>query len=125
MEDKERRMISFQVSAEEAKALDARAKQAGLSRSDYLRDLIFNRSTSSTTDLEELIKHAIYVTNQVHSAVFSIAESQGRAGRFLSTEELLEVINRVEADALRYAAEFPARFAARQMKWLAANRETA
>jgi hypothetical protein len=114
MDEKEQKVITFKLSAEEAEALDAKVNQAGMSRSDYLRMVLFAPLQPTTQRLENLIKHAIYQTNQVHTALYSIAEAQGKARRFLTTSELREVYDRVRAEAIRYAVEFPDSFAAVQ-----------
>jgi Ribbon-helix-helix protein, copG family len=111
MDDKEQKVITFKLSAEEAETLDAKANQAGKSRSDYLRMILFAPPEPASSCLEDLIKHAIYQINQTHNALYSIAEAEGKAARFLTTEELSEVYDRVRAEALRYAVEFPDSFA--------------
>jgi hypothetical protein len=67
-----------------------------------------------------MIKHAIYTINQTHTALYSIAEAEGKAGRFLSTEELREIYKHVRVEAIHYALEFPERFAAVQTEIAAA-----
>jgi hypothetical protein len=121
MDEKERKMISFQVSADELEVIEARAAKRGSSRSEYLRArAITDPEDTDTGHLEALIKHAIYTINQTHTAHYSIAEAEGKAGRFLSTEELREVYARVRVEAIRYALEFPERFAAAQAEIAAA-----
>jgi hypothetical protein len=110
MDEKEQKVITFKLSVEEAEKLDAEANAAELSRSDYLRKVLFTPSVPSNGKLEDLIKHAIYTINQVHTALYSVAEAEGKAARFLSTEELRDVYKRVRVEAIRYALEFPQRF---------------
>jgi hypothetical protein len=114
MDEKEQKVITFKLSGEEAEALDAKVSQAGMSRSDYLRMLLFAPPEPTTEKLEALIKHAIYTINQTHTALYLIAEAEGKARRFLTTGELQEVADRVRAEALQYAVEFPDSFAAVQ-----------
>jgi hypothetical protein len=123
MDDKEQKVITFKLSAEEAETLDAKASQAGMSRSDYLRMMLFTPAKSATNDLEALIKHSIYMINQVYVGLFSIAEAQGKAGRFLSMEQLEAVFDQVRADALVYAVEFPDSFAAVQAEIAALSKK--
>jgi len=126
MDDKERKMISFQVSAEELAAIEARAAKAGLSRSEYLRlRALSEPAASSIETLEALIKHAIYLTNQVHEGLYSIAEAEGKAQRFLSTEELEKVYYQAQANALVYVVEFPDKFAAMRAEVAAAQHKVA
>lgn len=70
MDDKDRRMISFQVSAEEAKAIEGAADNAGISRSEYLRQKVLS-SASGTPDseTEALLRRLIYITNCTRAAV--------------------------------------------------------
>ena len=109
MDDKEQRVITFKLSLEETKALDAKANQAGMSRSDYLRMVLSTPPPPTTAYLEGLIKHCIYLTNQTHSALYLIAEAEGKANRFLSTDELREVYDRSRPATVQYAVEFPER----------------
>ena len=120
MDEKEQKVITFKLSVEEAEKLDAKADAAELSRSDYLRKVLFTPSVPSNGKLEDLIKHAIYTINQVHTALYSIAEAEGKAGRFLSTEELRDIYKSVRVETIRYALEFPERFEAVQAEIAAA-----
>jgi hypothetical protein len=112
METKDSTMITFRLTSEEFQALDTRAAEAGMSRSDYLRMILFAPSKPANDDLEALIKHCIYIVNQTHDAVFSIAEAQGNERRFLTREELEKVYREVQARVLTYAVEFPKKLAA-------------
>ena len=116
--------VGFRATAEEVATMDASAKASGISRADYVRSKVLAASTPTPDaridNLEAMIKHAIYAINQVHTALYSIAEAEGKAGRFLSTEELREVYKRVRVEAIRYALEFPERFVAVQAEIAAA-----
>jgi len=115
--------ISFRATPSEAAAIDTEAAKSGLSRADHARSKVLSNTKDETNigslehrleQLENLIKHGIYITNQVYVGLFSIAEAEGKAGRFLSTEELGTVYDHVRADALIYAVKFPERFNAVQ-----------
>ena len=114
MDEKEQKVITFKLSAEEAEALDAKANQAGLSRSDYLRTILVAAPQQQTSNLEDLIKYMIYSLNQVYVSVYSIAEAEGKAGRFLTPSQLDDVHEQVKRDTLTYAANFPKIFSAAQ-----------
>jgi hypothetical protein len=121
MDDKPQQVISCKVSFEEAETIKSRAAALGISLSEYLRNRALSQPADVSNDrLEALVKHAIYLANQIYTGLFSIAEAQGKAGRFLSTEQLREVYDRVRADALRYAVEFPGHFEAVQAEIAAA-----
>jgi hypothetical protein len=108
-------VMSIRLSSEELQKIDAAAAAVGLSRPDYARSkLLAPIIETPTTQLEALIKHAIYMANQIYVGLFSIAEAQGQARRFLSTQELRKVYNQVRAAALNYAVEFPEHFEAVQ-----------
>jgi hypothetical protein len=115
MDEKKSRMLSFEVSPDEFEFIEAATAKAGISRSEYLRARATSNSTAASNgNLEALIKHSIYMINQVYVGLFSIAEAEGKAGRFLSMEQLEAVFDQVRADALVYAVEFPDSFAAVQ-----------
>jgi hypothetical protein len=123
MDDKQQQVISCKVSPDEAETIKARATALGISVSEYMRNrALAPPSEASTNRLEDLVKHTIYTINQIHTAIYSIAEAQGKAGRFLSTEQLREVYNRVRADAIRYAVQFPSNFEAVQAEIAAATK---
>jgi hypothetical protein len=66
MDDNDRRMISFQASAKELETIEERARKRGLSRSEYIRTrTTIDPEQSPESDLEALVKHGIYLTNQV------------------------------------------------------------
>jgi len=126
MDEKKRRMVSFEIDVDELEIIEARAANAGLSRSEYLRArAMSDPAETSSNKLEALIKHSIYMANQIYVGLFSIAEAQGQARRFLSTEELRKVYDQVRAEALVYAVEFPESFEAVQAEIAAAAKSGA
>ena len=91
--------------------IEARAAEAGLSRSEYIRVRALSEPAERSNDyFAELVKHGIYLANQAIVAVFSIAQAEGKHNRFLSYDELREVYKRVNAEATLYAVEFPEQF---------------
>jgi hypothetical protein len=133
-EEKEEKTItiSFRATPTEAAAIDAEAAKSGFSRADHVRSKVLSNAEDETNigsfhprleKLENLIKHGIYITNQVYVALFSIAEAEGKAGRFLSMEQLATVYDRVRAVALGYAVEFPERFNAVQAEITAMSKK--
>ena len=124
MDEKQQQVISSKVSAEEAEVIKGRAAARGISVSEYLRERALAQPTEASNDrLEALVKHGIYLANQIYVALFSIAEVQAKTGRFLSMEQLETVYAQVRADALVYAAEFPDSFAAVQAEIAATNQK--
>ena len=86
MDDKERQMLTFQVSAEEAETIAAAARQSGLSRSDYIRQRLLNLQRDSrdslqnvpeTRDLTVLLYHIIYGLQRIHTGMYMMAETAG------------------------------------------------
>jgi hypothetical protein len=127
MEEKDQ-TIGFRVTSTERQKLEEEASAAGQKLTDYVRSKVFSTGddgtgSAGTGELANLIKHAIYQINQTHTALYSIAEAQGKAHHFLSTEELREVYNRVEIETLKYAVTFPESFAAVQAKIAAMAKE--
>jgi hypothetical protein len=133
-EEKEEKSItiSFRATPSEAAAIDTEAAKSGLSRADHARSKVLSNAKNETNigsleprleQLENLIKHGIYITNQVYVALYSIAEAEGKAGNFLTAKQLDEVYDRVRADALVYAVEFPDSFAAVQAEIAALSKK--
>lgn len=121
MDEKKRRMVSFEIDVEELEIIEARAAKLGLSRSEYLRArATSDPAATSSNGLEALIKYAIYTINQVYVGCFAIAQAEGKAGRFLSAEKLDQIHDQVRAEALDFAVEFPERFEAVQAEIAAA-----
>ena len=125
MEEKDQ-TIGFRVTLKERQRLEEEAKQAGLSLTDHVRaKLLSPASSNGNGNLEALIKHCIYMVNQVYVGLFSIAEAEGKAGRFLTAQQLDEVYDQTRKDALVYAIEFPESFAAVQAEIAALSKNDA
>ena len=86
MDDKERQMITFQVSATEAETIAAAARQSGLSRSDYIRQCLLNLQQDSrespqnvpeTRDPTVLLHYIIYGLQRIHTGMYMMAETAG------------------------------------------------
>src|SRR5262249_55587730 len=122
MDEKKPRMLSFEVSPEEFEFIEAATAKAGVSRSEYLRERATSNPAAANNGnlearierLEALIKHCIYMVNQVYVGMFSIAEAESKTSRFLTPAQLDEVYKQTRVDALVYAVEFPESFAAVQ-----------
>ena len=115
-------VMSIRLSSEELQKIDDAAAAAGMSRPDYARSKLLAPAIDlPSSRLEALIKHGIYMANQIYVALYSIAEAEGKARRFLSTEELREVYDQVRATTLDYAVEFPDSFEAVQKEIAAAS----
>jgi len=93
VDDKERQMLTFQVSAEEAETIAAAARQSGLSRSDYIRQRLLNlqrdsrespQNVKETRDSTVLLHHIIYGLQRIHTGMYMMAETNGA----LSPEQL-------------------------------------
>ena len=115
MEDKERRIVSFQVSGEELETIEIAAANQGVSRSEYLRTKVLSASSASTESdaeglvrhLEGLLRHLIYITSRTHVAVYAIPETAG----IISTKQLREIYEGARTAGLEYMAELPERMA--------------
>jgi hypothetical protein len=93
VDDKERQMLTFQVSAEEAETIAAAARQSGLSRSDYIRQCLLKlqrdsrespQDISETRDPMVLFHHIIYGLQRIHTGMYMMVETAG----VLSPEQL-------------------------------------
>ena len=124
-------VMSIRLSAEELQKIDAGAAAAGMNRPEYARskllapaiELPASNLEARLEKLEALVKHGIYITNQVYVALYSIAEAEGKAGNFLTAKQLDEVYDRVSSDALVYAVGFPDSFAAVQAEIAAMSKK--
>jgi hypothetical protein len=113
MDDKESKILSFQVTVEELAIIDARAAKAGANRSEYLRTRALSEPVAAPSDeLRDLIRYGIYLETQIYNGMFSIAEGQGKVKRFLSNEELKGISQRVRRDTVQYAVGFDEHFKA-------------
>ena len=82
----ERAILSFEVSAEEAQSVNTAAREAGLSRSEYLRQRLANPAEQSASaagasqpskDHTVLLQHVLYGLHCVHAAIYAMAETTG------------------------------------------------
>jgi alpha-L-fucosidase len=115
MEDKERRIVSFQVSGDELETIEIAAANQGVSRSEYLRTKLLSAKVVSTESnveaslqhLEGLLRHLIYITSRTHVAVYAIPETAGT----ISTKQLREIYDGARTAGLEYMADLPQRMA--------------
>ncbi len=114
MEDRERRIVSFQVSADEVEAIESAAANLGVSRSEYLRGRVLspagaeadnNNTEALLRHLEGLLRHLVYVTSRTHVAVYAIPQSAGT----MSTERLREIYEGARIAGLEHMADLPER----------------
>lgn len=101
MNDKERQMLTFQVSAEEAETIAAAARQSGLSRSDYIRQRLLNLQQDSrespqnfpeTRDSTVLLHYIIYGLQRIHTGMYMMAETAS-----VLSSERIDAIDRATA----------------------------
>lgn len=115
MEDKERRIVSFQVSCDELQAIENASAKLGVSRSEYLRTRVLSTTGASEErnlddsprQLERLLRHLVYITSRTHVAVYAIPETAGT----ISTKQLRELYDDARTAGLEYLAELPERMA--------------
>jgi hypothetical protein len=115
MEDKERRIVSFQVSGDEVEAIERAAASQGVSRSEYLRSRVLSATNEGTDKnieaalrhLQTLLRHIVYITSRTHVAVYAIPEAAGR----LSTRRLREIYDDARSAGLEYMADLQERLA--------------
>ena len=113
MEDKERRIVSFQVYADELQAIENAAAELGVSRSEYLRTKVISTTGASDErnpddsprDVERLLRHLVYITSRTHVAVYAIPET----AETLSTKQLRTIYDDARSAGLEYIAELPER----------------
>jgi hypothetical protein len=129
MEDKERRIVSFQVSGEELETIEIAAANQGVSRSEYLRTKVLSARSASTESnaeaslqrLEGLLRHLVYITSRTHVAVYSIAETAGT----ISTRQLREMYEAARTAGLEYMATLAERMAKAEAQIASQNRSDA
>ncbi len=120
MEDKEKRIVSFQVSADELEAIEGAAAKKGISRSEYVRSKVLAAAGEPQGNFEALLRYLIYITNRTHMAVYAIAENAGT----LTTDRLQTIYDDAVTEGLRCMAELPERMAKVQAQ-IAAQTNTA
>jgi hypothetical protein len=93
MDDTELKTITFKVSNEEADAIDAAAREGGVTRSDYIRRCLLKlqrdsgespQNVSETRDPMVLFHHIIYGLQRIHTGMYMMVET----ARVLSPEQL-------------------------------------
>src|SRR5690348_1367523 len=115
MEDKEQRLVSPQVSADEGEAIEIAAANLGVSRSEYLRGRVLSQAGAEADNnteallrhLEGLLRHLVYVASRTHVEVYAIPETAGT----ISTKQLREIYEGARTAGLEYMAELPERMA--------------
>jgi len=109
VEEKDQRMLNFKVSVEEAETIDAAAKAGNMTRSDYLRSRVLAAPalTPTTSDIERLLRHLVYIASRTHVAVYAIPEAAGT----ISTKQLREMYEGARTAGLEYMAELAERMA--------------
>ena len=107
MEEKDRRMLNFVVSVEEAMSIDSAAREAGLSRSDYIRKRLLSPVKTESVSFAEknnqqdpvvLLRELLFGTKRMHEALYQLAE-QSKA----FTDEQLDA---VQAEALQAGIDY-------------------
>ena len=85
MDERDTKILSFEVSAEEAQSVNTAAREAGLSRSEYLRQRLASPAEQSASagasqpskDTTVLLQHVLYGLHCVHAAIYAMAETTG------------------------------------------------
>jgi len=118
-------VMSIRLSSEELQKIDAEAAEAGMSRADYIRMTLLSARATPAADasnryIEALLRHLIYITNRIHIAVYSIAETAGT----LPTERLETIYENSVTEGLQYMADLP-KIIARVQAQVAAPTNTA
>lgn len=97
-------MISFRLSADAVERIDARATEAGMSRSEYLRARAESLPEDSiTSDVEALLRHLIYMESRTHIALYSIHEMADT----LPTAELKKIYDHAITESNKYMVALP------------------
>ncbi len=125
MESANTQVMSIRLSSEELQKLDADATEAGIGRADYVRRTLLSARATPPADagnrhIEALLRHLIYITNRIHMAVYSIAETAGT----LSTERLETIYENSATEGLQYMADLP-KIIAKVQDQVAAQSDTA
>src|ERR1700685_183209 len=84
MEEKDTKILSFEVSAEEAQAVANAAREAGVSRSEYLRQRLLNAprdkdkgAFKASEDPVQLLHQVLYAVQRIISAQYQIPHLSG------------------------------------------------
>ena len=116
MDEKESRLLSFQVSAEEADNIDKAAREAHLSRSEYLRQLLLGSARmlkelapnpAMTRDTTVLLHQILFVADRLYNTIFRIAESEG----VLSSTQLDAIEHRTARESIDFLSTIDERVA--------------
>ena len=115
MDDKESRMLSFQVSAEEAESISGAAREAGLSRSDYIRQQLLSPQRSQrpietivdTRDPTILLYQILYGIDRLHNGMYMMAEE----AKTLSPQQLKEIFDETTRAGVDYLGTIDERIA--------------
>jgi hypothetical protein len=96
MEDKETKILSFEVSAEQAKAVSEAARKTDISVSEYLRRRLLNLSQPLTENCKDLrlaenpvalLRYALYLLQRIFSATLRVPYTLDQ----LNDEQLCEI----------------------------------
>jgi len=112
MDEKERRMLSFQVSGEEIELIDLAAKTAGLSRSEYVRQQVLGREGSPRATADDhkttvLLHQVLYILERLHTGSFLIAEAAG----MVPPVRLKAIAEKTAADGVEWLSTIDQRIA--------------
>jgi hypothetical protein len=97
MDENELKSITFKVSSEEAENIDNAARQAGLSRSEYLRQRLLvpqeglqpAEKMGETRDPTILLYQILYGIDRLHNGMYMMAEE----AKTLSPQQLKEIFD--------------------------------
>ena len=125
MESANTQVMSIRLSAEELQKIEAEAVEAGMSRADYIRRTLLSVPATAPADagnrqIEALLRHLIYITNRIHIAIYSIAETAGT----VSTDRLETIYENSVTEGLQYMADLP-KIIAKVQALVAAQTDTA
>ena len=129
MDEKESRLLSFQVSAEEADGIDKAAREARLSRSEYLRQLLLASTRSPketpanpamTRDTTVLLHQILFVIDRLYNSIFRMAET----AKVLSSAQLDAIESATARESIDFLSTIDERVA-RTRRQLAERRPAA
>jgi hypothetical protein len=115
MDENELKSITFKVSSEEAENIDNAARQAGLSRSEYLRQrLLVSQegaqpagNTADTRDPTILLYQILYGIDRLHNGMYMMAEE----AKTLSPQQLKEIFDETTRAGVDYLSTIDERIA--------------